>query len=729
MELLNGRLTEKTRELRNQLDELLRPFRSQSVQQLISRCKENIPESRRGREVEALLQTPFLTASDRQELWKASLELDQRLEELPARDSGSTADSSASADRPPAVSNQVGRRKERLLALLKMADPRSSSKELEPGANLTGKDGRKDQPKETEERTAGDPLAQTWADLARFTRTVHGRITDALHRGEREPGEDRPAWIAPAFTLDEEHNPNRQSRERENLAAWTWLASRYLHESSDLQGVLDPSDTFFESASIELSRASEILREPRLKLNLPEQESSPRRLSTRQPKADVNVQLSLGGTDGGISERVTITFIEPDDPRLQVSKPQPAELEVSPAGLKPTRLHVVWDESKGIGPKAPPSGIIVQARLNSGRTFHLLVPIEIVPDNALPRLAIRVDPTRADDVPSDPLRLRTLPDRQPFFVVVKNPSLVDRKVIVEIMAGDSVIASSSEKDKPPLEVKAGSTVAASFGEPTGKPTDPLDEAPQNLSLRLRDAAGGQEYERRDLRPVIASPLEYIEMVRAEFIPPRPGEVNRLEVILRSLPQMTGPPCPVKLDIPSDPELFPAFVEPPRGSLEGVIEPGGKPLPLLAEDIKLKPIAKDEGLFSLSVDGMARALWYQTRFVLEGQAQKVEPVLRGRVRFKPELFVKSDKPAKLMVHFMVDNAPPGAILAFRLGHFERGEFKPDIKDWSDRAKLQHIGFDPRGKGGDPAVRGLGRRLEQGVRHPRHSGSEEPLRLLA
>lgn len=698
LELLNSRLTEKTQELRTQLGDLLRPFRAESVQRLIGRCKENLPESRLGREIEALLKTPFLGASDRRELWKASLDLDRRLEELPDRDSGSTADTGASADRILAVSNLVGRRKERLLALLKMADPKSTIKGLEPGGVPSGKDARADQPKEAEERTAGEPLAQTWGDLARFTRTVHSRITDALQRGEREAGQDRPAWIAPAFILDEKHNPIRRSRDRESLAAWTWLASRYRHESRDLQGLLDPSDTFFDSASLECPRASELHQEPSLTLSIPERASTDRRLSSRQPTADVEVQLILGGTDAGTSEKVTMAALEPDDPRLQVSKPQPAELEVSPATSKPTRLHLEWDESKGSGPNAPPSGIIVQARLAGGRAFHLLVPIEIVPVNALPRLALRVDPALAVDVPFDPLRLRTLPDKQSFFVVVKNPSPVDRKVIVDVMAGDSVIATSSEKDKPPLEVKSSSTVAASFGDPTGKPTDPLQEAPQNLSLRLRDAAGGQEYERRDLRPVIASPLEYIEMVKAQFIPPRPGEVNRLEVTLRSLPQMTGPPCPIKLDIPADPELFPAFIEPPRGKLEGVVEPGGKLLQLFAEDIKLKPTARDEGKFSLSVDGMARALWYQTRFVLEGQAQKVEPVRRGRVRFQPELSVKPDQPAKLMVRFKIDSAPPDAILAFRLGHFEREVFKADVKDWDDRAQPRHIGFDPRGKGG-------------------------------
>src|SRR5208282_5067607 len=465
-DLLNSRLTEKTQELRTQLGDLLRPFRAESVQRLIGRCKENLPESRLGREIEAFLKTPFLRASDRQELWKAGLDLDRRLEELLDRDSGSSADAGASADRLQAVSNLVGRRKEWLLALLKMADPKSTFKVLEPGGIPSGKDARADQPKEAEERTAGEPLAQTWGDLAQFTRTVHSRITDALHRGERAAGPDRPAWIAPAFMLDEKRNPIRQSRDRECLAAWTWLAARYRHESQDLQGLLDPPNTFFDSASLELPRKSEIRPEPRLRLSIPEQASTVRRLSSRQPTADVEVQLILDGTDAGTSEKVTIAALEPGDPRLQVSKPQPAALEMAPATSQQTLLHLEWDESKGSGPNAPPSGIIVQARLAGGQAFHLLVPIEILPVNALPRLALRVDPALAVELPFDPLRLRTLPDKQSVFVVVKNPSLVDRKVIVDVMAGDSVIASSSEKDKPPLEVKSGSTVAVSFGDPT-----------------------------------------------------------------------------------------------------------------------------------------------------------------------------------------------------------------------------------------------------------------------
>jgi hypothetical protein len=698
LEQLNSLLTEKTQELRRQLVDLFRPFRAESVQRLIASCEENLPDPRLGQEIEALLQTPFLKGSDRQALWKASLALDRRLGELADRDGGATTDLGTSADRLLAVKDLVTRRKQRLLALLRLADPKSTVSELEPGADPSRIHARADGPTESGPPSAGEPLAQVWRDLARYTRSVHSRITDALHRGEREPGDDRPALIVPALMLDEGHNPIRQGRDRERRAAWTWLASRYQHESRDLQGLLDSSGAFFEAASIEVPRASEIRPEPSVKLSLPEQVSNIRQLSSSQPTIDVDIQLTLGGTDAGTPEKVTIAVLETDDPRLRASKPQPAELELSSASAKLARLHVEWDETKGNNSKAPPAGIIVQARLPSGRAFHLLVPIEIVPAQARPRLALRVDPTQAVDVPCDPLRLRTLPDKQPYFVVVKNPSSVDRKVIVDVMAGDSMIASSSEKDKPPLEVKSGSTLVASFGDPTGKPTDPLPESPQNLSLRLRDAASGQEYERLVVRPVIAAPLEYIEIATAQFTPPRRGESNRLDVELRSLPQMTGPPCPIKLELPSDPELFPGFVEPPRGKLEGRVDPGGKSLRLFAEDIRLKPIVRDEALFSLSVDGIARALWYQTRFVPEGQAQKVEPVQKRRVRFQPTLSVQPDKPAKLTVHFQVDNAPPDAILEFRLGHFERGEFKPDIKDWSDRAQPRHIGFDPRGKGG-------------------------------
>jgi serine/threonine protein kinase len=313
----------------------------------------------------------------------------------------------------------------------------------------------------------------------------------------------------------------------------------------------------------------------------------------------------------------------------------------------------------------------------------------------LHQLVLSSTPTEPRYVPSSRIPLRTLPGRQAFFVFLKNSSPNAQTLIAEVLAGKNLVGNS-----PPIFVpRGGVTVAVpGFGTPAPKPDEPLAQAPQGLSLRLRDPGTDQVLDEQPLQPTIADPLEYLEVVRSQFIPGRPREHNRLEITLRSLPQMTGPPCPIRLDIPSDPGLFPAFLEPPRGNLEGLLEPGGKTLTLFAEDIKLKPSSSDQGQFSLSVDGIASALWYQTRFVPEGQAQKVEPVWQSRIRFRPEYTVKPDKPARLTVHFRVDNAPRDARLLFRLGHFERGEFKDDVKPWREQAQRRHIGFDPRGTGG-------------------------------
>lgn len=698
LDVLGRKWTETTRELQDALTDLLRPFRTEAAQRLIARSRDNIPDARLGEEIETLLQTPFLRASDRQELWKASLELDRRLGELSDQNNQTTTSADDPADRSRTVNGLVERRKQRLKALLGMAVPGSTVQEQDTG----DVSGSHDAPAAVSTTTGGQTsvglLSRSWGDLSRFARSVHSRILDALDREKREPGQDRPAWIAPAFALDEGPNPVRLIRERQDLAVWSWLAGRYLHESRDLPLRIGSSDAFYESAYVDLQGASPFQPEPDLRLSQSGLAGNILQLTSRHKAADGNVQLILGPTDAGLSSRVAISVLQPDDPRLQVSRPHPAEMDLTPATARESRIHMGWDESRAGTARTPPAGVIVKARFASGRAFHLLVPVEIVSENAVPRLVLRANPTQDVELPFDPLRLRTLPGRQAFSVMVKNPSPVSRQVVVDIKAGDTVIASSSQKEKPALEIKPNSTVSVSFGEPTAKPSDPLPEVPRHLSLRLRDAASGQEYETREFRPQIAAPLEYIEVVRPQFIPARPGEVNRLEVTIRSLPQMTGPPCPVTLQLPADPELFPAFLEAPRGNLEGVVEAGGKPLQLYAEDIKLNPNAQAKGLLSLSVDGLARALWYQTRFVLQGQNQKVEPVSRGRVRFQPELSVQPDKPARLTVRFNVDSAPATAILLFRLGHMEGNEFKDDIKYWSDRAKPQHIGFDPRGPGG-------------------------------
>jgi hypothetical protein len=680
---LASKLAEKTQQLKSQMGELLRPLRPESMKRLIRRCQENIPDARLGSQIEALFKTPLLEASDRLELWKASLRLDGRLSELPVREDDRETSPVGSSARLRTVTSLVGQRREWLRTLERMSDPGLSARGSEVRPPASG----------------SESLISRWSELSRFCQVVHARVLEALDSVSSQAGTDHPGWIAPALLVDVDQNPIRRQRDKESLVLWNWLAARYRHESRDLRGFADrPSDNFFDAAALDCLREREPRLEPSVQFAVEDTEAKKLQLSSQQPETDVQIQLALSAGDGG-PLKVALAALPLDDPRLRVSFPSSAELELAPASMKPAQVHLEWTEERALANRQPPAGFILQARLPSGRAFHRAIPVAIVPADSSPRLALRTDLREAVDVPVDPLRLRTLPGKQAFFVVVVNPSAIGRKVAVDIMAEDAVIATTSDKDKPPLSSAAGSSLPVpGFGEPSAKPDDPLPDAPPSLSLRLRDAQNDKEYHRLTLRPVVASPREYIEIARAQFVPPQPGQENRLEVDFSALPQMMGPPCHVRLDIPSDPELFPGFVEPPRGKLEGDIEPGGKLLQLVAEDIKLKPAAEELGRFSISVDGIPRALWRQTQFVLQGQAQKVENIGQSWVRFRPDLDVKPDRPAKLTVHFKVDNAPPDARLRFRLGQLVNGQVQPEIKEWTETARPRHVGFDPHGKGG-------------------------------
>src|SRR5262249_29506150 len=203
-------------------------------------------------------------------------------------------------------------------------------------------------------------------------------------------------------------------------------------------------------------------------------------------------------------------------------------------------------------------------------------------------------------LPMARLRLRPLAGiRQSFFVFVKNPSPKAWNVIVEILEGDKVLATAGSDEKP-LAVKAGSSlVMPSFGTTAPKPGVPLRELAGPLRLKLRDPAG-VVFDEQPIPVAIASPRDYLEVTQAQFTPAALGQPNQLKVILRALPQMAGPPCPVELFLPMDKELFPTLLAPPKdGKLTGQLDPG-KALTLYAEKLALDPNEDGEGSFALNV---------------------------------------------------------------------------------------------------------------------------------
>ncbi|HZW33253.1 MAG TPA: carboxypeptidase-like regulatory domain-containing protein, partial [Isosphaeraceae bacterium] len=701
VEGLGSRLHEATRQLERLHRNLLRAFQHDQVEVLVRQCRSEAvaPEPGLAAQIDALLTTPLLAAQDRPALWAAHRLLERRLQQRPPR-----GDSEA-ANPAEAPRDRARRRFDRMAAFLKLAGDEKNARRLSDFREILV------QASELTQSTGADIAlnmsdpARAWAAMARCAELAYFLFEQRLSHGDRDDAYDRVGWLAPVYVAgfdDWAANPLRQIREQDALTAATWLANHYRYWSLDLHEWIDP-DNFLEAAARECPTKGPSPPEIYPRIDVPAVKPS---LSPKVPSVTVALPILLAGADAQSPQKVILSAEKPDDRRLTVTVSEPIAPEIGTESPTPANLTVTWTDEAIRGAAPPPAGFLVRARMPDNLTYHALVPLAIVASGTYPGLALSSDPVQSDDLPMDDLRLRPMAGkRQPFFVFVKNPSSKLWKVIVEVWEGDKLAAWSGTNEKP-LEVPANSsrvvpafaTAAPKAGEPPPKPDAPLPRLAGPLRLRLRDVAG-TIVDEQPIRPAIAAPREYIEVRKAQFTPAALGQPNRLTVELQALPQMTGPPCPVDLVLPMDKELFPTLLAPPKdGTLTGTLEVGKPPVILFAEKIPLSPGADAEGSFYVNVDGVKRALWFRSRFPEAGGPQRtIEP--RGpRVRFHPVRLVESGKPARLRVEFEVDNAPPDARLAFRLGRFEDGQFKDDLERWSDTAQRRQIGFDPKGEGG-------------------------------
>jgi hypothetical protein len=120
--------------------------------------------------------------------------------------------------------------------------------------------------------------------------------------------------------------------------------------------------------------------------------------------------------------------------------------------------------------------------------------------------------------------------------------------------------------------------------------------------------------------------------------------------------------------------------------------------LYADALELDPESSEEGVFHLDVDGQEHALSFHAAFPLQGGAQRAIAETRPRIRLQARPDVRADQPARLLVGFTVDNAPPNARLECRLGHADGSTWSDDVSPWTAPAKRSSIGFTPRGEAG-------------------------------
>ncbi len=703
--LLNDDLVETTESLNDLLKSLQEPFSERALRGLIEDCRseQERPDPSLAVRIEAILTTPFVKAQQRQALWEAGRDLDRRLAKVPPSDQpDSTNPSTRARQLQKDRMDRATARANRLAGLLHLAGDRETAQEMDAAlkralATVAG------QREDTRSGQFSDSISMLWTLMAGRCANVRRDLKKLLQ--ERGPGEERASWVAPVDDLRWPEHLVQESKGARQRALLAWLSSRYRHEKEDAR--TPEIGSFYRQAELKFLSNSEPVAElyPELSSDAVSA-SSPVRLSADRNRQQLSVQVNLRTLAESDPKKVMLRVLEPADDRLRVNLVggPTLNLELKPQNAQSVNVQVEWSES-GIRPPGPapaPSGFILQARLGENRSYHLPIPLAIVPSSEQLQLALSPDPAQCLEIPFE-LRLRAIaeggvPVRQKFYLYVKNPSTTPRKVVVEILKGDAVVATAGSTEKPMALPPSSTMKVPAFGAAPIPPTEALQPLPDpaQLQFRLKDASSGEVYQLQKMTVDLASPRDFLEVVGARFTPRQPGEDNRLELRFRARPNMT---LPASLLMALEKRLIPALDGIPKEmKLEGTLDPAAEET-LYAAGLALNPLEKTEGLVPVDVDGLKRAFWFRTRFEQSGSRQGAELISKPRIYFEANQVIRPKESAKLKVAFQVDDAPPGSRLRWQIGQVIDGRVVDDITPFErPRAKDRRIAFDARGAEG-------------------------------
>ena len=633
--------------------------------------------------IDALLSTPFPNPETRLSLWSVRHELSRRLAEetlkldhsatgWTAPDESDDSDSSSAIDLALAAS--AARRARRAIDLLALAglDP----KEL---AALDSALGR---------ATASD-IPADWLALAQLLRKgwVEGLPLAFKSSLAADPAAaDRLSRLLPPFAWfsgreevvarldDVATNPARRLRNDLNERLWAWQADRYQYEANDP----DRSDLLAEAA-----RGFRSLSPPPQAASVQfERVGDLAELTPEHPATELTLQLHVirSGTD---NPRIAIDVPGLDPHWLRVrpigaTAAFPLAVATPPSGVLNVPIRIEMTLSGAANPL--PRGFLVRARVD-GRSFHLRVPVTLLPASERLKVLLSEDP-ESPTAPRGDLRLRPVEGRQTFHLYLFNPTPRARKVSVALKMGDLPVPGATAV----LSVEPGKAGKVSFTSSGSSPSSPTTSAPASepelpelkgsLTAIVTDADHPERWlATRTIRVAIASAAEYVRVAGSKFQPTGPGdEKNHLTVSLTANAPLSGPPCRAELILP--PEWIPSLVEPPAdGSFRGVVPPDDTPLTLRASGLKLADFGSEKGAFYLNIDARKRALIFRTTFATHGDATT------PRLDFEPAIRLQGDDAAATGARFKidveVDNPPPASTLDVSLGRIGSDGFEEDV----------------------------------------------------
>ncbi|WP_406695657.1 carboxypeptidase regulatory-like domain-containing protein [Singulisphaera sp. Ch08] len=696
-----GILHAQTEVLRQDLDELRRPYSDDSLAALLAEASKPRAGPETVRAIHAVLRNPAPSAKQRVALWQAARDLANRLlketlrldrsrldpESIPGSDQDASWESN---------SRRLVERARRRIILLRLAGlPEADARVLDEQVAKAA----------TQREAPG-----AWWDLERGLREVwNGGFTESNQGQANSPDRTRlNPLVAPSWSLTfNDATPKGLfyiTWLREKRSLWTWLADQYEYDGADLGGPL-----FFRTAARELRAMSG--KNERARVVSPWGFPGPvTPLSAESPVATESLSLRIPPDKAG-SEPTSIDLLLADPSWLRVITTSTALQRSGPVGGDPNSLGTSYVLSPStlairdiplrveLSPEVeqpsdipPPQGFLVRTRVG-GRDFHQAVTLDLELASRRIQIFLSVNPKEPTEPQLD-LGLRVIKERQPYYLYLRNPTSIAQEVLVDLKVGDQLVPGTS----PQLSIPPGAISRVQFAAGSMKSETPLPDLTGPLQLLLRNATDKKSILGRATIGVrIAAPTEYVRVSRVEYAPASGAggaSKNRLSIELRTSAATAGPPTVAQLLLP--PDQIPGFLGMGDGTLRGVIPPDGTPLLLFVKDLRRMPGADSIGTFYIQVDAYPRGIAFRTTFPPDGQPTL--PVEDSR----PALRLRAARSTPAVVSFPVraevDNPGPGSSLEIMLGRSQAGSFEPEEVRRFPTAQHRRIGFAPGGPDG-------------------------------
>jgi hypothetical protein len=685
-----GAIGQKAESLRSQLDDLRRPFESETVQEKCKNVQEIIKLGGQADanislclDIQSMLATPILNGSDRVKLWRAgralsgklnqeTLKLDQD-EDQAHQTTKALSDFEADQERAErAERDRSARRAYWALALLKLSGlGAAESQTLQDSLN---------------QAAAKSDLAAWDALAAAFRKAWVDDVPRKLQEASLE-AKDRLNVPYPPFDSNvDDPNPNAVLQ-KQTVDLKQWLARWYQYESQDV-----PSASGFFGNALREYRA-----DPRLEMSGTDVsvqfsgDSQVPSLTPANPSAVVTLQLQLTGA--APAQPVEVNVLTADDNWLQVTPDTsglPDLLGPNKSCTLPIRVSLKTSAQNSATP--PPQGFLVQARVND-RAFHYKVAVSLVPR---PEILLSTNPVEPKD-PLSELALRPGKSRLKYYLYLRNHTDKPQMLSVELLDNGALVDGGVARLTEPL--KPNETRRIDFGKVDPPADKPLRDIQGPLQIRLRDLSTNNVLDTKQIPVRIATPREYVEVTDQQYDPGAGGN-NRLQFKVRAKRDIPDPGCEVKLVLPTDGRI-PGFTPPPKEENTTVIlTKKNQEKELFAAGINLAQGANPNGYVYLTVDGVERAFIFKTTFNPGGGITKPDRFDASDIRIQAlPPYARPSKSYNVTVN--VDNPPDGTTVLLELARKDANggvrverEAKPTRPEPRDR----HLGFSPQSADG-------------------------------